>query len=210
AAKELRLELAPLPPPPPSRCTGVAGMITNSSKESYFPQVIIDGEIQPITTLLNMPYFQNVAPQTAVVDTLVFTRRAIGLTNVNPGTDWFSESGGAVQQVGFRIPSLEELGYASGRYRKKAKIAAQGYAPTGGSPIVELELIEYPLSVRTPIPNFIVSKQIDASGADDFVMQSEYQILPDEIGFYQVDFRSANGDGLRIRAYSIYLMIEKI
>ncbi len=185
-------------------------MITKSSRESYFPQVVMDGQIQPITGLLNKPAFQGILPEESVVDSMVFSRRAIGLTNVNAGIDWFSENGGAAQQAGIRIPSLAELGYSSGLYQKKAKIAVQCYAPTGGSPVVELALIEYPLSNRSPIPNFTAIKQIDSSGVDDFVLQSGYQSLPDASGFYQVDFKSSNGEGLRVRSYSIFLTIEKI
>jgi hypothetical protein len=186
-------------------------MITRSSKEAYFPQVVMDGEIQPFTELLNQPSLLAIA-QAAMdqSDELVFTRRAIGLTNLNAGSDWFSVGGSTAQQAGIRIPSLAELGYPATQYRKSARIEVQCYAPTGLSSQVELGLIEYALNTRTPIPGFAASKTIDPSGVDDFVAQANYQALPAEAGVYQVDFRSVNGEAVRIRSYRIYLKIEKI
>jgi hypothetical protein len=186
-------------------------MITRSSKEACFPQVVMDGEIQPFTALLNQPSLLAIAEE--VMDQseeLVYIRRAIGLTNLNPGTDWFSVNGSAAQQAGIRIPSLEELGYDASQYRKSARIEVQCYAPTGLTATVELALIEYALNTRTPISGFAASKTIDPSGVDDFVTQANYQSLPDEAGVYQIDFRSVGGEAVRIRAYRIYLKIEKI
>ena len=186
-------------------------MITRSSKEAYFPQVVMDGEIQPFTALLNQPSLLAIAEEAMdSSDELVFTRRSIGLTNLNPGTDWFSVGGSAAQQAGIRIPSLEELGYDANQYRKSARIEVQCYAPTGFAAQVELGLIEYALNSRTPIAGFAASKTIDPSGVDDFVTQANYQPLPDQTGVYQVDFRSIGGEAVRIRAYRIYLKIEKI
>jgi hypothetical protein len=186
-------------------------MITRSSKEAYFPQVVMDGEIQPFTALLNQPSLLAVAEE--VMDQseeLVFTRRSIGLTNLNPGTDWFSVGGSAAQQAGMRIPSLEELGYDASQYRKSARIEVQCYAPTGLTATIELGLIEYAQNTRTPITGFTASKTIDPSGVDDFVTQAIYQPLPEEAGVYQIDFRSISGEAVRVRAYRIYLKIEKI